>query len=108
MKNYCIDPAQLEKILSSHPKGTYQGVVAVSFAGYPVDTKRLREIADQYGIWILEDACHAPGAVTIEMMAAELHQVVANTPISVFFLFIRSSTSRQVRRNDHHPFQRTC
>ncbi len=42
--------------------GSYSGVIPVDFAGRPVDLERLRSIADRYGLWILEDACHAPGA----------------------------------------------
>jgi len=60
-QNYTIDLDKLEEKLSQSPKGTYQGVVPVDFAGYPVDVERLRSIADKYGLWIIEDACHAPG-----------------------------------------------
>ncbi|PIS11731.1 MAG: UDP-4-amino-4,6-dideoxy-N-acetyl-beta-L-altrosamine transaminase [Bdellovibrio sp. CG10_big_fil_rev_8_21_14_0_10_47_8] len=62
LNNFCLDLDLLEKKLSSAPKGTYAGVVAVDFAGYPMDFRRLRKIADQYGLWLIEDACHAPGA----------------------------------------------
>lgn len=63
-----IDPAtalmDIEKvraILEASPKGTYQGIVPVDFMGYPVDLEAFRALADEYGLWILEDACHAPG-----------------------------------------------
>lgn len=63
-----IDPATatlsleaVRKILESVPKGTYQGIIPVDFAGYPVDMEAFRTLADQYGLWIIEDACHAPG-----------------------------------------------
>jgi len=59
---YLIDLNRLEKILSSAPEGTYKGVVPVDFAGYPVHAGQLRKTADKYGLWIVEDACHAPGA----------------------------------------------
>lgn len=61
-KTFLIDYDKLEAILSSHPSGTFAGVIAVDFAGYPLDMPRLREIADRHGLWIIEDACHAPGA----------------------------------------------
>ena len=60
-KTYTMDLDLLEKKLASHPKGTYTGVIPVDFAGYPVNVQRLREICDKYGLWIVEDACHAPG-----------------------------------------------
>lgn len=56
-----LDLNALEKKLRSSPKGTYQGVIPVDFAGYPVDLEKLRVIADEYGLWIIEDACHSPG-----------------------------------------------
>ena len=65
-ETYLIDLNKLEKILASVPKGTYKGVVPVDFAGYPVYADRLRKIADMYGLWIVEDACHAPGAWYID------------------------------------------
>ncbi len=59
---YCLDLDLLEKKLSSSPAGTYSGVVAVDFAGYPVDFHRLHQVAKKHNLWIIEDACHAPGA----------------------------------------------
>ncbi len=58
---YTIDLDKLEEKLQSVPKGTYKGIIPVDLAGYPVDVERLREIANEYELWILEDACHAPG-----------------------------------------------
>ncbi|HRZ78150.1 MAG TPA: DegT/DnrJ/EryC1/StrS family aminotransferase, partial [Bacteroidales bacterium] len=58
---YLLDPNTVEHLLQSSPPGTYQGIVPVDFAGYPADLERFRELADRYGLWILEDACHAPG-----------------------------------------------
>jgi UDP-4-amino-4,6-dideoxy-N-acetyl-beta-L-altrosamine transaminase len=51
----------LAELLKKSPKGTYQGIVPVDLAGYPVDLEKLRKVADESGLWILEDACHAPG-----------------------------------------------
>lgn len=58
---YLMDLDKLEEKLAKAPKGTYSGVIPVDFTGYPVNLERLQKIADQYGLWILEDACHAPG-----------------------------------------------
>lgn len=59
---YLMDAGKLEALLASRPKGTFAGMVIVDFAGYPHNLERFREIADRYGMWIIEDACHAPGA----------------------------------------------
>lgn len=61
-ETYLMDIHKLEAILASAPEGTYSGVVLVDFGGYPHKMDEFRELADAYGLWILEDACHAPGA----------------------------------------------
>lgn len=61
-KTYCMDVDKLRAILKASPKGTYQGIITVDFAGYPNNMEELRKVADEYGCWIIEDACHAPGA----------------------------------------------
>lgn len=60
-ETYLMDIHKLSQLLESHPKGTFKGIVLVDFAGYPHDMEAFREVADEYSLWILEDACHAPG-----------------------------------------------
>lgn len=59
-KTFNIDLDQLEIFLSRNPSA-YQGIIPVDFAGLPVDTEKLKQIADKYNLWIMEDACHAVG-----------------------------------------------
>lgn len=61
-RTYDLDPAAVEAKLKAAPEGTYKGLMVVDFAGYPADMERFRKLADEYGLWIIEDACHAPGA----------------------------------------------
>lgn len=65
---YLIDIEKLECLLASKPQGFYKGVIPVDFAGYPVYGEKLKSIADQYGLWIIEDACHAPGAFFVDSL----------------------------------------
>jgi UDP-4-amino-4,6-dideoxy-N-acetyl-beta-L-altrosamine transaminase len=58
---YLLDIAEVEKLLMSAPKGTYKGIIPVEFAGRAVNLEAFRKLADKYGCWIIEDACHAPG-----------------------------------------------
>lgn len=57
-----LDINKVRALLEAAPKGTYSGIIPVDFAGYPVDMEAFRALADEYGLWIIEDACHAPGA----------------------------------------------
>ncbi|MDE6007042.1 MAG: UDP-4-amino-4,6-dideoxy-N-acetyl-beta-L-altrosamine transaminase [Muribaculaceae bacterium] len=59
---FLMDSSRLRSILESNPKGTFAGIVIVDFAGYPHNLEEFRQIADEFGLWIIEDACHAPGA----------------------------------------------
>lgn len=56
-----IDTLKLENLLRSNPSGTFKGIIPVDFSGNPVNMEIIRDIADKYNLWIIEDACHAPG-----------------------------------------------
>ena len=60
-KTYLLDIDAVRALLEASPKGTYKGIIPVDFAGRAVDLEEFRKLADEYGLWILEDACHAPG-----------------------------------------------
>jgi UDP-4-amino-4,6-dideoxy-N-acetyl-beta-L-altrosamine transaminase len=59
---FALDPKAVRRLLESNPKGTFKGVIPVDFAGLPADWPAFRELADEFGLWLLEDSCHAPGA----------------------------------------------
>ena len=63
---FLIDLDEVEKLLINSPNGTYKGIIPVDFAGRVVDLERCKRIAEKYGLWIIEDACHAPGASFID------------------------------------------
>ena len=56
-----MDLSLLEEKLISQNGDQYVGIVAVDFAGYPLEMQKVKAIADRYKLWIIEDACHAPG-----------------------------------------------
>jgi len=58
---YLLDVNKVRSLLEKSPKGTYTGIIPVDFAGRPNDMEKFRELADEYGIWILQDSCHSPG-----------------------------------------------
>lgn len=60
-ETFLLDVKSVEKLLESVPKGTYKGIIPVDFAGRAVDLEVFRKLAEKYGLWIIEDACHAPG-----------------------------------------------
>lgn len=60
-ETYLLDINKVEALLKAAPKGTYKGIIPVDFAGRAVDLEAYRKLADEYGLWIIEDACHSPG-----------------------------------------------
>jgi len=63
---YLLDFNKVRELLNNAPKETYKGIILVDFAGYPVNLEKFRKLADEFGLWIIEDACHAPGAYFID------------------------------------------
>lgn len=61
-----LDLNEVEKLLKASPKGTYKGIIPVDFSGRAVNLEDFRKLADDYGCWIIEDACHAPGGYFID------------------------------------------
>jgi len=65
-ETYLLDVKSVKKILEASPKGTYKGIIPVDFAGRANDLEIFRELANEYGMWIIEDACHSPGGFFID------------------------------------------
>lgn len=60
-QTYLLDIKAVKKLLAEAPKGTYSGIIPVDFAGRAVNLEKFKELAKEYDLWIIEDACHAPG-----------------------------------------------
>ena len=55
---YNIDPSEIEKNITEKTKA----IIPVDFTGQPVDMDRIKDIAEKYGLIVIEDAAHALGA----------------------------------------------
>lgn len=65
-KTYLISLDSVRSILEKSPKGTYKGIIVVDFAGNAVNLEAFRQLADEYQLWLVEDACHSPGGFFID------------------------------------------
>lgn len=63
---YLLDINAVKDLLESSPKGTYKGIIPVDFAGRAVHLEAFRKLADEYGLWIIQDSCHSPGGYFID------------------------------------------
>lgn len=58
---YLLDIESVKKIITSEPKGTFAGIIPVDFTGRAVNLEKFRNLADEYDMWMIEDAAHSPG-----------------------------------------------
>ena len=63
---YLLDINSVKELIESKPKGFFKGIIPVDFAGLPVNMEEFRVLADIHNLWIIEDACHAPGGYFID------------------------------------------
>jgi UDP-4-amino-4,6-dideoxy-N-acetyl-beta-L-altrosamine transaminase len=63
---YLLDINSVKELIESKPKGFFKGVIPVDFAGLPVNMEDFKALADAHNLWIIEDACHAPGGYFID------------------------------------------
>lgn len=72
-ETYLLDINKVAKLLAASPKGTYKGIIPVDFAGRAVNLEAFRKLADEYDLWLIEDACHAPGGFFKDSNEVEQH-----------------------------------
>lgn len=72
-ETYLLDINAVRQLLEAAPEGTYKGIIPVDFAGRAVNLEAFRALADEYGLWIIEDACHAPGGYFIDSSGNKQH-----------------------------------
>ncbi|MHB1105204.1 MAG: UDP-4-amino-4,6-dideoxy-N-acetyl-beta-L-altrosamine transaminase [Lutibacter sp.] len=65
-ETYLLDINKVRELLEASPNGTYKGLIPVDFAGRAVNLEAFRKLADEFGLWVIEDACHAPGGYFID------------------------------------------
>ena len=61
-----LDINKVRELFNGSPAGTYKGIIPVDFAGLAVNLEEFGKLADEYGCWIIEDACHAPGGYFVD------------------------------------------
>ena len=65
-ETFLLDIQSVKTLLENSPKGTYSGIIPVDFAGRAIDLEAFKKLAEEYNLWIIEDACHAPGGYFID------------------------------------------
>ena len=66
--SYNMDPSQIEKCITPKTKA----IIPVHLGGLPADMDEINTIAKKYGLVVIEDAAHAPGAIYKGKMVGNL------------------------------------
>lgn len=110
-KTLVLDVSKVRNLLEQSPKGTYSGIIPVSFAGYPANMEAFRNLADEYGLWLIEDACHAPGASFVDAFGKEQKTGNGNFADLTIFSFhpvkhIACGEGGMITTNDYGLYQK--
>jgi UDP-4-amino-4,6-dideoxy-N-acetyl-beta-L-altrosamine transaminase len=110
-QTYLLDYNKVRALLKASPRGTYKGIIPVDFAGRAVDLEKFRELADEFGCWIIEDACHAPGGHFID--SKKQKQFCGNGKFAELAIFsfhpvkhIASGEGGMITTNDEKLYQK--
>jgi UDP-4-amino-4,6-dideoxy-N-acetyl-beta-L-altrosamine transaminase len=63
---YLMDIEAVSNILALNKDKKIVGIIPVDFAGRVPQLDKFKQLADANGLWILEDACHAPGGYFVD------------------------------------------
>lgn len=110
-QTYLLDINSVKKLLESSPKGTYKGIIPVDFAGRAVNLEEFKKLAEEYNLWIIEDACHAPGGYFLD--SNEKKQLCGNGNFAELAIFsfhpvkhIASGEGGMITTNDEVLYQK--
>lgn len=70
---YLLSVESTKRLIESKPKGFFKGIIPVDLAGLPVNLEVFKTLADKHNLWIIEDACHAPGGYFTDSKGIKNH-----------------------------------
>lgn len=84
-ESYLLSYESTRALIESKPSGFFKGIIPVDFGGLPVNLEKFRDLANEHDMWIIEDACHAPGGYFIDSKGEK--QMCGNCKYSDFGIF---------------------
>ncbi|MBD3240792.1 MAG: aminotransferase class I/II-fold pyridoxal phosphate-dependent enzyme [Chitinivibrionales bacterium] len=79
-RTFNIDPDSIRRILDAPPPGvTIKGIIPVDLFGLPADYDRINAVADEHGLFVLEDAAQSFGAEYKGRKACALSMLAATS-----------------------------
>jgi len=65
-ETYLLDINNVRALLEKDINKEIKGIIPVDFAGRAVNLEAFRTLADEYGLWIIQDSCHSPGGFFLD------------------------------------------
>ena len=62
IKDYCMDPDKLENALRKDKNKKIKAAIIVDYGGQPAQWKKFKRLKKKYGIFLINDNCHALGS----------------------------------------------
>ena len=108
---YLLDINSVRTILENNSEDNYVGIIPVDFAGRAVNLEAFRTLADEFGLWIIEDSCHSPGGYFIDSKGEKQHCGNGNFADLAIFSFhpvkhIASGEGGMITTNDEDLYQK--
>jgi UDP-4-amino-4,6-dideoxy-N-acetyl-beta-L-altrosamine transaminase len=63
---YLMDIESVKNVIEKNRDKKIKGIIPVDFAGRVPQLDEFRNLANEHDLWIIEDACHAPGGYFID------------------------------------------
>jgi UDP-4-amino-4,6-dideoxy-N-acetyl-beta-L-altrosamine transaminase len=109
-KTTCIDLNKVEDLLKRNPN-SFSGIIPVDYSGFPLQMDDVHALARKHNLWVVEDACHAPGATFIDSKG--IVQKTGNGAYADLAIFsfhpakhIAAGEGGMITTNDEKLFQR--
>ena len=112
-KTFLMDLSSVEKLIKEHSDKRIVGIIPVDFAGRVVNLEALKKITSNYGFWILEDSCHAPGGYFLDEKKQVQNAGNGNfAELSIFSFHpvkhIAAGEGGMVTTNNKHLYDKIC
>jgi len=65
-ETYLMDINSVKRVMEDNSNQKIKGIIPVDFAGRVAQLDEFRALADAHDLWIIEDACHAPGGYFVD------------------------------------------
>ena len=111
---YLISIQKIKELIESKPRGFFKGIIPVNFGGLSVDTEKLKKIANENNLWIIEDASHSPGSYFFDSKG--LKNMSGNckfSDLTVFFYSIQlnillAARVEMITTNNQDLYKKLC